>query len=176
LCRQPAATQFMWSTTRICRAAAQKGSELKKSIGAGTAIGENSAAAGWRAVTLARFVHTRPIASSAGFITTVTGPELKQLRSDLGEAIGKSLSVADMAKLCGLAPTDGADTIRKWEVRGPSGPAGELLRILAMASDRHPILENFNTFDRYNIDEKDRPARREAFRESMRNEVRRRLG
>jgi hypothetical protein len=105
----------------------------------------------------------------------VTGPELKQLRNDLGEAIGRSLSVADMAKLCGLAPHDGADTIRRWEVRGPSGPAGELLRILAMASDRHPILENFNTFDRYNIDEKDRPARREAFRESMRNEVRRRL-
>jgi len=106
----------------------------------------------------------------------VTGPELKQLRNDLGEAIGKSLSVADMARLCGLAASDGPDTIRRWEVRGPSGPAGELLRILAMASDRYPILENFNTFDRYNIDEKDRPARREAFRESMRNEVRRRLG
>src|SRR5947209_19871623 len=106
----------------------------------------------------------------------MTGPELKQLRADLGEAIGRELTAADMAKLCGLAASGGADTIRKWEVRGPSGPAGELLRILAMASDRHPILENFNTFDRYNVDEKDRPARREAFRESMRNEVRRRLG
>jgi len=81
-----------------------------------------------------------------------------------------------MAKLCGLAPGDGADTIRKWEVTGPSGPATELLRILAMASDRHPILENFNVFDRFNIDEKDRPARREEFREKMRNEIRRRLG
>jgi hypothetical protein len=30
-------------------------------------------------------------------------------------------------------------------------PAGELLRILAKASDRHPILENFNVFDRFNI-------------------------
>jgi hypothetical protein len=106
----------------------------------------------------------------------VTGSEIKQLRIDLGDAIGRSLSVADMAKLCGLAPDNGADTIRKWEVSGPSGPAGELLRILAMASDRHPILQNFNIFDRYNIDEKERPARREAFRESMRNEVRRRLG
>jgi hypothetical protein len=106
----------------------------------------------------------------------VTGPELKRLRDDLGDAIGRSLSAADMAKLCGLAPGDGADTIRRWEVKGPSGPAGELLRILAMASDRHPILENFNVFDRYNIDETERPARREAFRESMRNEVRRRLG
>jgi hypothetical protein len=57
-----------------------------------------------------------------------------------------------------------------------SGPAAELLRILAMASDRHPILENFNVFDRFNIDEKERPARREAFREKMRDEVRRRLG
>jgi hypothetical protein len=106
----------------------------------------------------------------------VTGLELKQLREDLGDAIGRSLSAAEMAKLCGLAPGDGADTIRKWEVTGPSGPATELLRILAMASDRHPILENFNVFDRFNIDEKERPARREEFREKMRNEIRRRLG
>ena len=106
----------------------------------------------------------------------MTGPELRQLRGDLGDAIGRSLSAADMAKLCGLAPGDGADTIRRWEVTGPSGPAAELLRILAMASDRHPILENFNVFDRFNIDEKERPARREAFREQMRDELRRRLG
>jgi hypothetical protein len=94
----------------------------------------------------------------------------------LGEAIGKSLSAADMAELCGLAPGSGADTIRRWEVSGPSGPAGELLRILAMASNRHPILENFNVFDRFNIPEHERPARREEFREKMRDEVRRRLG
>jgi hypothetical protein len=106
----------------------------------------------------------------------VTGSELKQLRKDLGDAIGKELSAIDMAKLCGLGSSDGADTIRKWEVTGPSGPAGELLRILAMASDRHPILDNFNVFDRHTIREKDRPAAKEAFREQMRNEVRRRLG
>jgi len=106
----------------------------------------------------------------------VTGAELKQLRADLGDAIGKSLSAAEMARLCGLAPGDGADTIRRWEVTGPSGPAAELLRILAMASDRHPILENFNVFDRFNIREEERPARREEFREKMRDEVRRRLG
>ncbi len=106
----------------------------------------------------------------------MTGSELKQLRTDLGEAIGKTLSAADMAKLCGLAPGSGADTIRRWEVAGPSGPAGELLRILAMASDRHPILENFNVFDRFNIPEHERPARRAEFREKMRDEVRRRLG
>ncbi|HKG99514.1 MAG TPA: hypothetical protein VKB08_02160 [Bradyrhizobium sp.] len=105
----------------------------------------------------------------------MTGPELTQLRDDLGEAIGRSLSAADMAKLCGLAPGE-ADTIRRWEVTGPGGTAAELLRILAMASDRYPILENFNVFDRFNVNEKDRPARREAFREKMRDEVRRRLG
>jgi len=105
----------------------------------------------------------------------MTGPELKQLRQDIGEAIGRTLSAADVAKLCGLAPGDGADTIRRWEVTGPSGPAAELLRILAMASDRHPILENFNVFDRFNIPENERPARREEFREKMRDEVRRRL-
>ncbi len=106
----------------------------------------------------------------------MTGPELKQLRIDLGEAVGRTLSAADMARLCGLTGSNGADTIRKWEVAGPSGPANELLRILAMASDRYPILENFNVFDRFNIHEKERPARRQAFRESMRDEVRRRLG
>ena len=106
----------------------------------------------------------------------VTGLELKQLREDLGDAIGRSLSAAEIAKLCGLAPGDGADTIRKWEITGPSGPATELLRILAMASDRHPILENFNVFDRFNIPEHERPARREEFREKRRDEVRERLG
>ena len=106
----------------------------------------------------------------------VTGREFKQLREDLAEAIGRPLSPADMAKLCGLDPGDGLATVRGWEVRGPSGPAAELLRILAMASDRYPILENFNVFDRFNIREEERPARRQEFREKMRDEVRRRLG
>ncbi len=105
----------------------------------------------------------------------MTGQELKQLRQDLGDAIGQPLSAADMAKLCGLPPGDGADTIRRWEVTGPSGPAAKLLHILAMASDRHPILENFNIFDRFDIHEKERPARRQAFREKMRDEIRERL-
>jgi hypothetical protein len=105
----------------------------------------------------------------------VTGPELKKLRQDLGDAIGRRLSVADMAKLCGLETRDAADTVRKWEVTGPSGPAGKLLLILAMASDRYPILENFNVFDRWDIDEMERPARRQEFREKMRDEIRQRL-
>ncbi len=105
----------------------------------------------------------------------MTGPELKQLRQDLGDAIGRPLSVADVAKLCGLDSRDGADTVRRWEVTGPSGPAGKLLGILAMASDRHPILDNFNIFDRWDVDEKERPARRQAFREKMRDEIRQRL-
>jgi hypothetical protein len=104
----------------------------------------------------------------------MTGAELKKLRADLGSAIGRELSVADMAKLCGL-PAGSADTIHRWEVSGPSGPAAELLRILAMASEAHPILENFNVFDRFDIREQDRPARRAEFRERMRDEVRRRL-
>ena len=58
----------------------------------------------------------------------MTGPELRQLRTDLGDALGKALSTADMAKLCGLAPNE-ADTFRRWEVSGLTGPAAELLRI-----------------------------------------------
>jgi DNA-binding transcriptional regulator YiaG len=105
----------------------------------------------------------------------VTGLELKQLREDLGEAIGRPLSVADMAKLCGLEQQEGADTIRRWEVTGPSGPADKLLGILAMASDRYSILENFNIFDRWDVTEKERPARKAAFRERMCDEIRQRL-
>lgn len=104
----------------------------------------------------------------------MTGSELKQLRKDLSEAIGRELSLADMAKLCGLPPAS-TETILRWEVSGPTEPAAELLRILAMASDRHPILENFNVFDRWDVPEAERPARRAQFRESMRDEVRRRL-
>jgi hypothetical protein len=106
----------------------------------------------------------------------VTGPELKKLREDLAEAIGQKLSAADMARLCGLTDADGANTVRKWEVTGPTGPVSELLRILAMASDRYPILEMFNVFDRHDVPEKERPARRQAFREQMRGDVRRRIG
>ncbi len=68
-----------------------------------------------------------------------------------------------MAKIVGLPAADGAATIRKWEVTGPGHPARELFRILAMASDRYPILEMFNVFDRYDVPEKERPARRQAF-------------
>jgi hypothetical protein len=104
----------------------------------------------------------------------LTGSELRKLRKDLGDAIGRELSIADMAKLCGL-PAGQTDTVRRWEVSGPSGPASELLRILAMASEHYPILENFNVFDRWDVPEKDRPARRAEFRDSMRQEVQRRL-
>lgn len=105
----------------------------------------------------------------------MTGPELKQLRQDLGEAIGRPLSAADMAKLCGLEPKEGADTIRRWEVTGPSGTADKLLGIFAMACDRYPILDNFNIFDRWDVSEKERPARKAAFRERMCTEIRQRL-
>jgi hypothetical protein len=119
--------------------------------------------------------NSRPAQERQLVSAPMTGPELKQLRVDLGDAIGRTLAMADMAKLCGIASADGADTIRRWEVSGPSGPVAELLRILAMASDRYPILEKFNVFDRFNIPENERPARREEFREKMRDEVRRRL-
>jgi hypothetical protein len=44
-----------------------------------------------------------------------------------------------------------------------------------MASDRYPILENFNVFDRWDVDETERPARKQEFREKMRDEIRQRL-
>jgi hypothetical protein len=106
----------------------------------------------------------------------MTGPELKQLRVDLSEVLGQTLSALDMAKLCGLPEKGGADTIRRWEVRGPTLAATKVLRVLAMASERYPILEKFDIFDRHDVREEDRPAKRAAFRAQMRDEVRRRLG
>ena len=50
----------------------------------------------------------------------MTGSELKRRREDLGDAVGRSLSAADMAKLCGLAPGNGADTIRIDEKDSPA--------------------------------------------------------
>jgi len=106
----------------------------------------------------------------------MTGPELKQLRADLSEALGRELTVAAMAKLCGLKDAAGAVTIRRWEVSGPTAAATKVLRVLAMASERYPIMDSFNIFDRHDVHEKDRPARRAEFREQMREEIRRRLG
>ncbi len=105
----------------------------------------------------------------------MNGPEFKQLRVDLGEAIGRPLSASDMARLCGLPASGGAETVLRWEVKGPSAAVAEKLRVLAMASDRYPILEKFNVFDRHDVDEKDRPARRAEFRNRLREELRERL-
>jgi hypothetical protein len=72
----------------------------------------------------------------------MTGAQLKQLREDLGEAIGRPLSVNDMAKLCGLPPESGGGTILEWENGyGPIGPVVALLSLLAVGSDRYPIGE-----------------------------------
>nr|WP_249792427.1 hypothetical protein [Bradyrhizobium sp. BRP22] len=101
---------------------------------------------------------------------------MKRLREHLGEAIRQPLTVADMARLCGLKAPDGANTIRRWEVTGPSAQAADLLRVLAMASEHYPILEKFNVFDRHDVPEKERPGRRAQFREQMREDIRRRLG
>ena len=105
----------------------------------------------------------------------MTGREFRQLRIDLGDAIGRRLTAGDMARLCGLPRASGADTVRRWEVRGPTRAVAERLRVLAMASERYPILEKFDVFDRHDIAEKERPARRAEFRNRMREEVRERL-
>lgn len=114
--------------------------------------------------------------SATSWVDSMTGPDLKQLRSDLSAAVGRELTAADMARLCGLPDKGGADTIRRWEVSGPSTEAAKVLRVLAMASERYPILEKFDIFDRHDVREEDRPARRAAFREQMRDKARRRLG
>nr|WP_233285686.1 hypothetical protein [Bradyrhizobium acaciae] len=100
---------------------------------------------------------------------------MKKLREHLGEALGRKLTVADMAKLCGLTADGGAEKLRKWEVTGPTPKVAGLLRILAMASEHYPILEKFDVFDRHDVPVKERAARRQAFREQIRDDVRKRL-
>jgi hypothetical protein len=106
----------------------------------------------------------------------MTGPELRQLRNDLSDVLERKLTAADMAKLCGLPEKGGADTIRRWEISGPPASSTKVLGVLAMASERYPILDNFDIFNRHDVREEDRPAKRTAFRKQMRDEVRRRLG
>lgn len=78
----------------------------------------------------------------------MTGDELKDIRHDLGEAIGKRLSWSDMARICGLADPDrnGKDTMRKWgDGAGPSGPVAVLVSIIAAAyaDDCDPAVSEF---------------------------------
>lgn len=129
------------------------------------------AAFGWTRISVSALPSVAPLNA-----IDMTGPELKQLRNDLSDALGRKLTATDMARLCGLPEAGGADTIRRWEVSGPTVEATKVLRVLAMASERYPILEKFDIFDRHDIREEDRPAKRAAFRDQMRDEARRRLG
>lgn len=111
----------------------------------------------------------------------MTGPELKQLREDLGETIGRRLSVADMAKLCGLAPANGADTMRKWEDgAGPSGPVGAQLELLQLASTdyeipRYMLLGASAACHRFGVDFRGGVPAENIFRSMMCEEIKRRL-
>jgi hypothetical protein len=96
----------------------------------------------------------------------MTGAELKQLREDLGEAVGRPLSVSDFAKLCGLPPESGGGTILEWENGyGPIGPVVALLSLLSASSEKYPIEEEI-------ISESDA----EFYRAMMRAGIIRRIG
>lgn len=111
----------------------------------------------------------------------MTGPDLKELRHELGDAIGRRLSLADMAKIVGLAPANGADTIRKWEEgAGPSGPVAAQLEILQLASTsyeipRHMMTGAFAACARFKVDYRGGIPAENIFREMMREEIKSRL-
>lgn len=111
----------------------------------------------------------------------MTGAELKQLRDNLGGAIGRRISTADMAKICGLAPGNGADTIRKWEDgAGPSGPVSSLLSLLRLACNGElPTPDMLRgaaiASQRFGIDFRGGAPATAIFREMIREEIRRRL-
>ena len=57
---------------------------------------------------------------------------MKDIRHGLSEALGRRLSLADMAKLCGLKDPEGngRKTYKKWEDGdGPSGPVAVVLSL-----------------------------------------------
>ena len=70
----------------------------------------------------------------------MTGPELKQLRGHLGDAIGRRLSLADMAKIAGLAPANLAQA-GGWGRPERSG-RGSLIYLPARLQFRAPITGN----------------------------------
>jgi len=69
----------------------------------------------------------------------MNGDDLNDLRATIGIAtIGRRLTRAEMAKLCGLEDPErnGANTIRKWQNGdGPSGPVAALLETFAQVAD-----------------------------------------
>jgi DNA-binding transcriptional regulator YiaG len=77
----------------------------------------------------------------------MTGDELKDIRREIGDAIGRRLSIADMARICGI---ERIDTYRNWEEGdGPSGPVATLLSIISAAyrDNCDPAVPEF--FDRW---------------------------
>lgn len=111
----------------------------------------------------------------------MTGAELKQMREDLGHAIGRRLSTADMAKVVGLAPANGADTWRKWEDgAGPSGPVAAQLDLLKHACQGQSLGPDMLRGAaiaclRHGIDLRGGAAAADILREMLREEIRRRL-
>jgi transcriptional regulator with XRE-family HTH domain len=70
----------------------------------------------------------------------MTGAEMKDIRHGLSEAIGRRLSLADMAKLCGVKDPEGngKKTYRQWE-EGEApvpGPVAVLLSLIVAGIDR----------------------------------------
>jgi hypothetical protein len=63
----------------------------------------------------------------------MTGEELKNARHLIGDYLGERISLADMARLIGLADPsgNGKDTVRKWEDGdGPPGPVAVLVGLI----------------------------------------------
>ncbi len=68
----------------------------------------------------------------------MTAKELRDARIAIGRVIfGRMLSYEETAKLCNLHPSNGADTIRRWQngKGDPTGPVSALLDIYCLIDE-----------------------------------------
>lgn len=65
----------------------------------------------------------------------MTGADVNAIRMALGRVIGRRVSCRDLGLALGLAPANAADTVRRWERDGPTGPAAVALGFMRQATD-----------------------------------------
>jgi hypothetical protein len=89
---------------------------------------------GWLELQLRAMKHsglTETIGRRPELAAPMTGEEVHRIRQLIGDAVGRSLTLTEMAHLIGLGAKKGGETYSRWEKVGPSGPGSVLLQFLS---------------------------------------------